>query len=212
MSSKGVFALERRTEKEMLFLKSTTSRVSPTLLLIVANMAVYAYLSFIGNNFIQVADVFLKKYGQFNYAVLYHGSWWQLVTSMFVHANIVHIASNMLFLLIFGLRAEELFSDLEYYATYLASGLAGNLLSLLWPISTVSVGASGAIFGLFGSVTMYSRGAVDRSIVGVLLIAFFFFAITLSAGTNIFAHLGGLFTGLALGYWLAKTHKPALIV
>ncbi len=180
--------------------------------MIVANIAVYVYSSLIGRNFIQVADAVLETYGQFNYAVLYRGSWWQLVTSMFVHANIVHVASSMLFLLIFGLRAEELFADFEYYLTYLTSGLAGNLLSLLWPISTVSVGASGAIFGLFGSVTMYTRGAAKRSLVGVLLIAFFFFAITFSAGTNILAHLGGLSTGLALGYWLGKTHKPALPV
>ena len=66
---------------------------------------------------------------------------------MFIHADILHIFGNMFFLLIFGLRAEDMFDVKEYMLIYFLSGLCGGLLTLLfWPADTVSVGASGAIF------------------------------------------------------------------
>ncbi len=200
-----------KARKEDGSLRSRTYGISPTFVLILVNVAVYLYTSLVGNNFLFTADNVLKIYGQSGYAVFYGGWWWQLITSMFVHVNIVHLASNMFFLLIFGLRAEELFSDTEYYLVYLVSGLAGNLLSLLLPPLTISAGASGAIFGMFGAVIVYLRKVVGRSIIGALLFAFMFFLITISAGTNILAHFGGLVVGLVIGYWLAKNRKIHLI-
>jgi len=177
---------------------------------VAVNVAVYIYTSLIGNNFIHTASGVLAIYGQYNYAVLHHGWWWQLITSMFVHVNIIHVSSNMFFLLMFGLRAEELFTDSEYYLVYLASGLGGNLLSLLLPPFTISAGASGAIFGLFGAVIIYLRKVVDRSIVGALVFVFMFFVITMSANANVLAHFGGLASGLGIGYCLAKSRKVCL--
>jgi len=188
-----------------------TYRFSPTFVLVVVNIAVYIYTSLIGDNFFYTAEKVLVIYGQYGYAVFHYGWWWQLITSMFVHVNIAHIAGNMFFLLIFGLRAEGLFTDTEYYVVYLASGLAGNLLSLLLPPFTVSAGASGAIFGLFGAVIIYLRKVVGQSIVGALVFAFVFFMMSISTNTNILAHLGGLFVGLSIGYWLAKSRKVHLI-
>lgn len=154
----------------------------------------------------------LAIYGQFGYAVLGRGWWWQLITSMFVHVHIVHLASNMFFLLIFGFRAEDLFTDTQYYAVYLASGLVGNLLTLfLLSPSIISAGASGALFGLFGAVLVYLRKMVGHSIVGALLFAFAYFIITVSVGTNIFAHLGGLLAGLTAGYWLAIKREKLIV-
>ena len=184
---------------------------SPTFFLVVVNLAVYIYTSLLGNSFIYTADSILEIYGQYGYAVFHYGWWWQLITSMFVHVDIVHLAGNMFFLLIFGLRAEELFTDTEYYFVYLASGLAGNILSLLLPPLTVSAGASGAIFGLFGAVIVYLRKAVERSVAGALLFAFMFLLITISAGTNILAHFGGLVAGLGIGYWLAKSRRSLIV-
>jgi len=188
-----------------------TCRFSPTFVVVVVNVAVYIYTSIIGNNFFYTAEKILVVYGQYGYAVLHYGWWWQLITSMFIHVNIAHIVGNMFFLLIFGLRAEELFTDTEYYVVYLASGLAGNLLSLLLPPFTVSAGASGAIFGLFGAVIIYLRKVVGQSIMGALVFAFVFFMMSISTNTNILAHFGGLFVGLSIGYWLAKSRKVHLV-
>jgi rhomboid protease GluP len=146
-----------------------------------------------------------------NYCVLYLGWYWQLFTSMFVHANIVHLFGNMFFLLIFGLRAEEVFSIEEYVSIYFLSGLAGNLLTLsatlLFGYDIISVGASGAIFGIFGAFIIYVRRAIEQSIITALLYAFFLFMINLSPDVNIFAHLGGLIIGLLIGYVLGTTHR-----
>ncbi len=185
-------------------------RFSPTFVLVVVNVAVYIYTSLLGNNFVLTADSVLATYCQSTYALLYRGWWWQLITSMFVHVSIIHLASNMLFLIIFGMRVEELFKDTEYYLVYFASGFAGNLLSLLYlfyPHIVVSAGASGAIFGLFGAGIIFLRRVVGGSVAGALVFAFMFFVITLSASTNIYAHLGGLIVGLGTGYWLSRKRK-----
>lgn len=191
-------------------MRQTNYRFSPTFTLVVVNIAVYIYTSFIGKNFIFTAGHVLQIYGQFNYAILYGGWWWQMITSIFVHVSLVHLASNMFFLLIFGLRAEDLFADSIYYFIYFASGLTGSLFSLVYlfyPNPVTAAGASGAIFGLFGAVIIYLKKVVGGSVIGALLFAFMFFLITLSEGTNIYAHFGGLLAGLVIGYWVARSRK-----
>ncbi|MEM3673186.1 MAG: rhomboid family intramembrane serine protease [Candidatus Bathyarchaeia archaeon] len=88
---------------------------------------------------------------------------------------------NMLFLLIFGLRAEEVFKIHEYLIIYFPSGPVGNLLTLLFgPFALPSVGASGAIFGMLGACTIYVRYAFGQSIVGALMYSLFW--LMMSAG------------------------------
>jgi rhomboid protease GluP len=113
----------------------------------------------------------------------------------------------MFFLLIFGLRAEEVFSLKEYLLIYFLSGLAGNMLTLLFGFDMISAGASGAIFGVFGACIIYFRRAIGQSIMSALLYAFFLFMINLGPNVNIFAHLGGLVVGLLIGYMLAAARK-----
>ena len=188
-------------------LKAIASRrLMPTYVLIALNTVAYVYTSIVGGNFIKTGGLPIVLYGQVNLLV-WRGWLWQLFTSMFVHADIVHLAGNMFFLLIFGLRAEELFSAKEYLAIYLLSGLAGNLLTLLLEPNMISVGASGAIFGLFGAVTIYIRRAVGQSIISALMYAFFLLLLNSGYGVNVVAHFGGLAVGLLLGYWLAATRK-----
>ena len=127
---------------------------------------------------------------------------------MFVHASIVHIAGNMLFLLIFGLRGEEMFSLPEYLGVYLLGGLAGNVLSLTLGPNLVSVGASGAIFALFGAVAVYARRSIGQSIIGAVIFGFFLLIISSGADVNYLAHIGGLVSGLAMGYVLTRIRKP----
>lgn len=181
-----------------------------TYVLIALNVIVYVYTSFRSGTPWETSEQVLEQYGQVNSYVM-SGAYGQLFTSMFVHVSIEHIFGNMLFLLIFGLRAEEMFDSTEYVGIYLLSGLAGNLLTLLptllfgWEM--VSAGASGAIFGMFGAVIIYSRRAMGQSIMTALIFAFFLFIINIGPAVNIFAHAGGLITGLLMGYWLAATRK-----
>ncbi len=182
-------------------------KYKPTFILIAINVAVYIYTSIVGGSFLVTGESPIIIWGQVN-ALVFQGAYWQLLTSLFVHASIAHIVGNMLFLFIFGLRAEEMFSLPEYLGIYLLGGLAGSLLSLGFGPYFISVGASGAIFALFGAVVIYARRSVRQSILGALVFAVFLFIINTGAGVNILAHLGGLGFGLLIGYWLATRRKP----
>lgn len=186
-------------------------RLMLTYVIIAMNVAAYVLTSVWGRDFMVTGDLPLEFLGQVNYHVIYDGWYWQLFTSMFVHADVVHIFGNMFFLLIFGLRAEELFDTKEYLLIYLMSGLAGNLLTLLPTLlmgsNMVSVGASGAIFGVFGAVIIYVRRASSQSIISALMIAFLMLLLNAGYGVNILAHLGGLVVGLMIGYLLATTKR-----
>jgi rhomboid protease GluP len=176
-----------------------------TYVIIALNVLVYVYTAVLSGNAFATSDAVLLQYGQVNESVM-KGSFWQLFTSMFIHVNIEHLLGNMVFLLIFGLRAEEFFETKQYLLIYLMSGLAGNLLSLLLP-EMISAGASGCIFGVFGAVTIYMRRAISQSILGALVFSFFLLVISAGYGVNILAHLGGLVAGLLIGYLLAGTRK-----
>lgn len=182
-----------------------SSKYSLTYVLIAVNVAVYAYTAFLSGSFTTISDEVLVQYGQYNLLVLEYGWYWQLFTAMFVHVNIVHIVGNMLFLLIFGLRAEEMFRPHEYLIIYLLSGFSGNLLTLILPLNYLSAGASGAIFGMFGAVTIYARRAFNQPIMGALVYAFILLMLSAGLNVNVFAHFGGLVVGLLLGYGLAET-------
>jgi rhomboid protease GluP len=178
----------------------------PTYVLIAANVAVYAYTSVLSQS-LTTSDYVVNTFGQWNYYV-WNGEVWRLLTAMFVHADIVHIFGNMFFLLIFGLRAEDMFDVKEYMAIYFLSGLCGGLLTLLlWPLNTVSVGASGAIFGVLGACLIYARRSIGQSIMSALMYALFLFFINIGPNVNFLAHLGGLGTGLLLGYAIGSSRR-----
>lgn len=180
-----------------------SSKYSLTYILIAVNVAVYAYMAFLSGNFITINYEVLLQYGQSNEYV-FGGQYWQLITAMFVHVSIMHIVGNMLFLLIFGLRAEEMFRPHEYLIIYLLSGFSGNLLTLILPFY-LSAGASGAIFGMFGAVTIYARRAFNQPIIGALAYAFILLVLSAGMRVNVIAHFGGLVVGLLMGYGLAET-------
>ena len=188
---------------------TNSQKFKPTIILIALNIAFYIYTSVAGGDFLNTSTNMILQYGQVNLYVIYYGSYYQLLTSLFVHANIAHIAGNMVFLLIFGLRGEEMFSLPEYLSIYFLGGLTGNLFSLLLlPLNTPSVGASGAIFAMFGAATIYARRSFSQSIIGALIYAFFLLFLSSGPGVNNFAHIGGLVAGLLIGYVLATRRKP----
>lgn len=179
----------------------------PTYILVAMNIAVYGFTSYLSGNAIEMSDQVLVQFGQYN-PYVFNGEVWRLFTGMFVHANIAHIVGNMLFLFIYGLRAEDMFDVKEYLLIYFMSGLAGGLLTLfLWP-DILSVGASGAIFGMIGATMVYLRRAIGQSIITALMFVFFLFVFNFGPNVNYLAHLGGLAVGLLIGYVLAATRKP----
>jgi rhomboid protease GluP len=189
----------------------------PTIILIAINVAVYVYTAFLSGNALYTSDNVVYQLGQVNTFVLYNGAYYQLFTSMFIHASIFHLVGNMLFLFIFGMRGEEMFSLPEFLAIYLVGGLIGNVLSLAFgpfvpglpaELSFKSVGASGAIFSLFGACVIYVRRSVRQSILGAFVYGFFLLIFSTGTNVNDLAHIGGLLFGLLIGYLLASMRKP----
>jgi rhomboid protease GluP len=187
---------------------SSSQRYKITYVLIALNIAVYVYTSLAGGNFLKTYYTETTvQWVQYNAAV-FHGAYYQLFTAMFLHGDIVHLAGNMLFLLVFGLRGEEMFSLPEYLGIYYLGGLAGNVFSLVLGPDLFSVGASGAIFAMFGACAIYARRSIGQSIVGAMVFGFFLLIISSGENVNYFAHIGGLVAGLAMGYVLARIRKP----
>jgi membrane associated rhomboid family serine protease len=185
-----------------------SEKFKPTYILIAINVIVYIYTSVVGGNFFLTSNPIIYQWGQLGDAIINGGAYYQLLTSMFIHASIVHIAGNMIFLLVFGLRGEEMFSLPEYLTIYFLGGIAGNLLSLLFlPLDVPSVGASGAIFALFGATIIHARRSVGQSVIGAIIFGFFLLFLSSAPDVNNLAHIGGLVFGLILGYVLAARRK-----
>ncbi|OYT54605.1 MAG: rhomboid family intramembrane serine protease [Desulfurococcales archaeon ex4484_217_2] len=178
-----------------------------TKVLILVNLAVYVIAGIIGGSFLELSDEVLMLLGQFNYLVLKYGWYFQLLTAMFVHVNIVHLAFNMFWLYILGTQCELTFGARRYLAIYFVSGFFGNILTLyLLPPGTVSAGASGAVFGIFGSLMAYS-GFTRRSMFASIVYAIFILVLNAGFGVNVVAHFGGLLSGFILGYVYTKRAK-----
>ncbi|MFW9971041.1 MAG: rhomboid family intramembrane serine protease [Candidatus Odinarchaeota archaeon] len=140
---------------------------------------------------------------QINRDVIENFEVWRLITSIFVHANLMHLFSNMIALLLFGATVEinKNISKIQYLIIYFFSGFIGNLFSLLLlPMNVVSLGASGAIFGLIG--VSFIIVAMDyRPLLILALFYIGFFIITsFSPGINYLAHIFGLLGGFLFGY------------
>jgi rhomboid protease GluP len=131
------------------------------------------------------------------------GQWWRLVTAVFLHAGLLHIGMNLWCLMDLGPEVESLFCASKFIVLYLVTGVAGFLLSLWWSPFGMSVGASGAIMGLIGvligaSFHLGHLGRDYRSMLWRWVLYIFIFSIFFRVDNA--AHIGGLVTGLALGY------------
>lgn len=150
----------------------------------------------------------VMRYGMLP-SVVALGQWWRLITSAFLHApgSIFHILFNMWALFVLGPPLEALLGRLRFATLYPLSALGGSaLIYLVGPVNGLSIGASGAIFGLFGATFIVARrlNLDTRWILGLLAINL---VITFTIpGISWQAHVGGLVTGLLLA--LAYAYAP----
>ena len=198
-----------------------------TYALVGINCAVWALMSLTGASPVMPSTESLYVWGANNAgAVLLNGEWWRIVSAMFVHGGILHLALNMWCLWNLGLLAEPLMGTFGVMAAYILTGAAGNLLSTFWnflhPIHEggaivfpVGVGASGAVFGIAGALIVLlktTRLPVPPQELKKLRRSVIYFAVinlviglSINVGTGYFgsgiaidnsAHLGGCASGL----------------
>lgn len=134
------------------------------------------------------------------------GQHYRLWSSMFLHASVTHILGNMGSLIFVGNILEDLIGHVRYLLVYLLSGVGSAYLSLLFlNPNTVSVGASGAVFGVTGClliVTMFRYSNWKNGVVTALLYTIFINlgVSIIDPSINLYAHLGGLITGIFCGF------------
>ena len=135
------------------------------------------------------------------------GEWWRLITSVFLHGSLIHLAFNMLFLFWIGTPIEEAIGRARFLILYLVSGLAGSAGALLLTDpGDLTVGASGAIFGLLGAALVFETQRTFILGGSALTIIVLNLVITLLPGTNISigGHIGGLVGGALGGLALSR--------
>ncbi|MGW3647676.1 rhomboid family intramembrane serine protease [Streptomyces sp. NPDC000878] len=180
-----------------------------TKILIGINLAVYLLQMTLGDEFTDrfqlIGSAYVPSLGSMEGVA--EGQWYRLLTSMFLHGSVMHILFNMLSLWWIGGPLEAALGRARYLSLYLVSGLAGSALTYLIenPLQP-SLGASGAIFGLFGATAVLMRrlNYDMRPILALLVINLIF----TFGWSNIAwqAHIGGLVAGVVIGY--AMVHAP----
>jgi membrane associated rhomboid family serine protease len=139
----------------------------------------------------------------YHWDVLAHGEAYRFITSMFLHAGIIHLALNMWALWVVGRVIEQALGPARFLGLYLVAGLGGSLAVYLFTGPGPTVGASGAIFGLFGALfILLRRVGRDASSVLTLIGINVLFTFTIS-GISVAGHLGGLLIGTIAALGLA---------
>lgn len=138
------------------------------------------------------------------------GEYWRLITPIFVHVAFTHLLFNSFSLVLFGPALERALGKLQFIFVYIASGVAANIATLiLKPPYYTHIGASGAIFGLFGiylAIIFFKKDAMPQQGKQVILpIAVIGIIMTfLQANINIIGHIFGLIAGILIGFILVK--------
>jgi rhomboid protease GluP len=157
----------------------------------------------------------LIAYGAKDNSLILQGQYWRFITPIFLHANALHIGLNMFNLVVLGIFLERLYGHLRFLLIYLLTGIISIIASFYFAPQEISVGASGAIFGLVGAYSIFvlvHRRAFPRGGIPALLWLLIIVALNLSIGffvSNVdnYAHIGGLLSGCLLGWEFTPLYR-----
>jgi len=191
-------------------------RYKLTYTLIMLNCIVYLFSAIKSQAFVDMdLQVLVDMGALYGPLTVLKDEWWRLGTAMFLHGGMTHLLMNMFSLYLIGRGAEMYFDTKSYLSIYIFSGLIGGLVSLYVHPASVGVGASGAIFGVFGALAgfflAYKEQIATQSkafmkdfaiIIGINLVIGFSIE-----SVDVSAHIGGLVTGFIGGFMLSKSKK-----
>ncbi|TCC91897.1 rhomboid family intramembrane serine protease [Pedobacter frigiditerrae] len=131
---------------------------------------------------------------------------WRLITNCFLHIGIIHLVMNIFALLYIGALLEPILGKVRFFAAYLLTGLIASITSMCWHELSISAGASGAIFGMYGVfLALLTTSLIEKNTRKALLSSIAFFVVYnliygLKGQIDNAAHIGGLFSGILIGY------------
>ena len=135
-----------------------------TPLIIYINISIFIIMTLKGVDMFLPSPESVLKFGANFRPLTLQGEWWRLLSSCFIHFGIMHLLMNLYALLFIGLLLEPLLGSARFSVAYLLTGLTGSISSLYWHEMTVSAGASGAIFGLYGVfLAMLTTRLIDEA-------------------------------------------------
>ncbi|HEX2535085.1 MAG TPA: rhomboid family intramembrane serine protease [Chitinophagaceae bacterium] len=175
--------------------------------LIAANLLIFIFMVVGGASLLDPSSEDIIRWGGNYKPMTEGGEWWRLFTAMFLHIGVVHLLLNMYGLFMIGNYLEPMLGKVLYAVAYLVTGLLASLTSLWWhDANSVSAGASGAIFGIEGVfLALLTTSLIPKAVRGPLLKGMAVFIVYnlvygLKGEVDNAAHIGGLLSGLVLGY------------
>lgn len=173
-------------------------------LLIDINLLIFILMVASGINVISATPDELLKLGAIRRYELLNGEFWRLFTSMFLHVGLLHVFSNLIGIGITCSLIEPILGRLKTLIAYLFSGVSAGVVSIIWHENLISVGASGAIFGMMGimiALLITKKASGFKSIFYVILVLFGVVSLLfgLLGGIDNAAHIGGLLAGIVIG-------------
>jgi rhomboid protease GluP len=187
-----------------IFLPSKGYFITP--IIINLNIAIFILMVISGVDFMSPDTESLIKWGANFRPITLQGEWWRLLTNCFLHIGLFHLLFNMYALLYIGLLLEPYLGKFRFIAAYFLTGIAASTASLWIHDQTVSAGASGAIFGMYGVfLAMLTTNFIPKSVRKALLSSIAIFVIYnllngMKGGIDNAAHIGGLISGFIIGY------------
>lgn len=165
---------------------------------------------------IEIKGLDLYQWGAgHNLLIHEHGEYWRFITPIFLHGDLMHALFNSFSLVLFGPALEQMLGKPKFIITYLLTGLAGNIGTYLVDPTNIipHIGASGAIYGLFGIylfMVVFRKHLIDAGNAQIVTIIFFIglFMTFTNSGINIYAHIFGFIGGFALGNIMLKNAQP----
>jgi len=210
---------DRAAQKEMqelLFFVKPREGYFITPILIYINAGVFLLMVLSGLGFANFTGEDLLNWGA-NYGPLTkNGEWWRLLISTFLHAGIMHLFANMIGLLFIGVFLEPKLGRIKYLLVYLVTAVISAITSLWWHDEVVSVGASGAVFGLYGVFVallitkVYPPEIAKTALVSTLVFIAYNLIMGMTGDIDNAAHIGGLLSGFVIGLILYPKLKQAI--
>ena len=180
-----------------------------TNILIAINLLVFLISAWISKNIFNIDIYTLIIMGAKVNSLIDKGQVWRLITCAFLHGGLIHIFFNMYALKILGPEIEYVYGKIKYLVIYLLSAIAASIFSYIFGPQSVSVGASGAIFGLFGAMLIFGikhRKQMGKAYMMNILQVIFVNVIIGISSSNIDneAHFGGLIVGVLIALLLGE--------
>jgi rhomboid protease GluP len=185
---------------------------SLTLALIGINIVFFLLTAFLSGDIFDIDSGVLLYFGAKYNLLIQEGQFWRLLTCAFLHSGIIHIACNMYSLYIIGPQIQQVYGVYRYFIVYIISCLTASILSYIMSPNSLSVGASGGIFGLIGALLAFAiieRNRINKNYISSLIqiiIINLFIGLSIKNIDN-FAHIGGLVGGVMAGYLTYTTKK-----